>query len=120
MIQGFPDRDWVAAQQEAVDLMVNVARRRGMIPYSHLFACVSRITLQPHDPRVYPFLEEISVAEDAAGRGMLTVVVVHKTGDMEPGKGFYELAKRLGRDTSDLQKCWIAELHKVHAYWAAR
>ena len=119
MIQGFPDDDWIAAQQGAVDLMVKAARRRGMITYSDLFAHLSRISMQPHDPRVHPFLEEIAVAEDAEGRGMLTVVVVHKTGDMEPGKGFYELAKRLGRNATDLQKCWIAELHKVHAYWAA-
>lgn len=119
MIQGFPDEDWTAAQHEAKDLMVNAARRRGMITYSDLFSRLSRIAMQPHDPRVYPFLEEISLSEDAAGRGMLTVVVVHKTGDMEPGKGFYDLAKRLRRDTSDLQKCWIEELHKVHAYWSA-
>ncbi len=45
---------------------------------------------------------------------MLTVLVVHKHGDMEPGRGFYELAHSLGRDTSDLQKCWIEELHRVH------
>lgn len=118
MIQGFQDEDWIAAQGEAIDLMVKAARRRGMITYSDLFARISRITMQPHDQRVYQFLEEISIAEETEGRGMLTVVVVHKTGDMEPGRGFYDLAERLGRDTSDLQKCWVAELHKVHAYWA--
>jgi hypothetical protein len=49
---------------------------------------------------------------------MLTVVVVHKTGDMQPGPGFYELAKRLGRDTKDILRCWVDELHRVHAVWS--
>jgi len=36
------------------------------------------------------------------GRGMLSVIVVHKEGDMQPGPGFFELAGELGRDTSDI------------------
>ena len=34
-------------------------------------------------------LGDISSAEDDAGRGLLTVVVVHKSGDMKPGPGFF-------------------------------
>jgi len=45
------------------------------------------------------------------------VIVVRKNGDMQPGPGFFELARSLGRDTSDILKCWIAELDKVHAVW---
>lgn len=48
---------------------------------------------------------------------MLTAVVVHKSGDMEPGEGFFELAKSLGRKTINPLECWIKELHLVHAYW---
>jgi hypothetical protein len=62
---------------------------------------------------------EISCEEDADGRGMLSVVVVHKGGDMQPGPGFFELAEQLGRDTSNILKCSIEELHRVHAVWAA-
>jgi hypothetical protein len=74
--------------------------------------------LQPHDPRLFHLLGEISSEEDAAGRGMLTVIVVHKVGDMQPGPGFFELAKLLGRDTTDPLRCWVDELHRVHAVWA--
>jgi hypothetical protein len=49
---------------------------------------------------------------------MLSVIVVHKSGDMQPGHGFFELAESLGRDTSDILACWIAELKRVHAYWS--
>ncbi len=51
-------------------------------------------------------------------RGMLTVIVVHRDGDMEPGPGFFELARELGRDTSDILRCWIEELKKVHKVWS--
>jgi hypothetical protein len=64
-------------------------------------------------------LGEISADEDAAGRGMLSVIVVHKSGDMQPGPGFFELARDLGRDTSDILVCWITELKKAHAAWSA-
>jgi hypothetical protein len=48
----------------------------------------------------------------------LSVIVVHKAGDMQPGPGFFELADRLGRDTSDIIRCWVSELKKVHAIWS--
>jgi len=49
---------------------------------------------------------------------MLSVVVVHKVGDMQPGKGFFTVAKELGRNTSDILACWTAELKTVHRYWS--
>ena len=76
------------------------------------------ITLEPHSYALAAMLGEISADEDAAGRGMLTVIVVHRDGDMEPGPGFFELARELGRDTSDILRCWIEELKKVHKVWS--
>jgi predicted Rossmann-fold nucleotide-binding protein len=46
-------------------------------------------------------LDQISREENADDRGMLSVVVVYKDGDMQPGNGFYKLGKQLGKDTSD-------------------
>jgi hypothetical protein len=98
--------------------MIERAKVRGMIPYSDIVKTITSIRLEAHDPRLAHLLGEISSEEDAAGHGMLTVLVVHKTGDMQPGPGFFELAKALGRDVSDVLRCWVAELHRVHAYWA--
>ena len=64
-------------------------------------------------------LGEISGEENAAERGMLSVIVVHKSGDKQPGPGFFEFAEELGRDTSDILKCWVDELKKVYAYWGS-
>jgi hypothetical protein len=49
---------------------------------------------------------------------MLSVVVVHKVGDMQPGPGFFEFAKELGRDTRNILERWVNELHKVHSVWS--
>ena len=98
--------------------MIDRAKVRGMIPYSDLVKQSTSIKMDAYDTRLFHMLGEISSEEDAAGRGMLTVVVVHKHGDMQPGPGFFELAKRFGRETKDVMKCWVDELHKVHAVWS--
>jgi hypothetical protein len=115
---GFSETEWAAAKHEARDLMTSRAKLRGMIAYSDLAAKITAVHLQAHDQRLFHLLGEISSEEDAAGRGMLSVIVVHKDGDMQPGPGFFELAKQLGRDTTDILKCWVAELKRVHAYWS--
>jgi molybdopterin synthase catalytic subunit len=116
---GFTSKEWISAKCEARDILAARAKLRGMIPYSDLAAKITSIRLEAHDQRLFHLLGELSEEEDACGRGMLSVIVVHKSGDMQPGPGFFELAKRLGRDTSDILNCWIKELKKVHAYWSA-
>ena len=117
---GFTEEQWSAAKSEVTALLRARAKLRGMIPYSELVAQLKSVQLQAHDPRLFHLLGEISAEEDAAGRGMLSVIVVHKSGDMQPGPGFFELAKRLGRNTSDILQCWISELKKVHAHWSVK
>ena len=118
MKYGFPAAAWNAAKAEMVGILVARAKLRGMIPYGDLVRQVKAIRLEPTSAALAVMLGEISEDEDAAGRGMLTVIVVHKTGDMQPGPGFFDLAERLGRNTSDIVKCWIEELKKVHAHWS--
>jgi molybdopterin synthase catalytic subunit len=102
------------------EIMIERAKVRGMIAYSDLVKRIKSIRIEAHDPRLFHMLGEISSEEDAAGRGMLTVLVVHRAGDMQPGPGFFELAKQLGRNTSNILKCWVDELHKVHAVWSGK
>lgn len=115
---GFEGAQWDSAKQQARDILVAVARRRGRIAYSELVAQITALHLEAHDSRLFHLLGEISSEEDAAGRGMLTAIVVHKSGDMQPGPGFFELAKSLGRNTKDVLACWVTEFNKVHDYWA--
>ncbi len=114
---GFSNEEWNAAKKEIKKVLIARAKLRGMIPYSELVNHIHSIHLEAHDIRFFHLLGEISTEEDAKGRGMLSVIVVHKNGDMQPGPGFFELAEDLGRDTTDILSCWIKELNKVHAYW---
>jgi len=110
--------DWNNAKKEMREILIERAKVRGMIPYSELVAKIKTISLEPEAYALAAMLGEISSEEDAAGRGMLTVIVVHKYGDMQPGPGFFDLAEELGRDTSDILTCWVNELKRVHAYWS--
>jgi hypothetical protein len=101
---GYENADWEAAKEEMRSILIERARVggevKGTIPYSDLVNQVTTIHLEPDSYALAAMLGEISSEEDAAGRGMLTVIVVHKEGDMQPGPGFFDLAKRLGRDTT--------------------
>jgi len=98
----------------------NVPGLRGMISYSDLVSRIETIRMEPDSFALAHMLGEISEEEDATGRGMLSVIVVHKDGDMQPGPGFFQLAKKLGRDTSDKTTCWVEELRRVHGHWSGK
>ena len=117
---GFDFVAWEQAKAEARDVIVQRARQRARIPYSELVSHIGAITIAYNDPRLSYFLDEISSEEDEQGRGLLTVIVVHKQGDMQPGPGFFEMAQRRGRNTSDELRCWVEEFNRVHDYWANR
>lgn len=115
---GYPLDTWEAAKAEMREALVERAKVRGMIPYSDLVGKIKTIDLEPNSFALAAMLGEVSTEENAAGRGMLSVIVVHKVGDMQPGPGFFELAKELGRNTSDILKCWVEELKTVHRVWS--
>jgi hypothetical protein len=104
---GYSLDEWNVTKEEMRKILLERARLRGMIPYSDLVERIHTIRLEPESPALAAMLGEISTEEDAAGRGMLSVIVVHKQGDMQPGPGFFDLAEKLGRDTSDILKCWV-------------
>ncbi len=118
MPYGIAQPSWDAAKEEARQMMIAGAKLRGMIPYSELVRNITALRLEARDQRLFHHIGEISSDEDSAGRGIFSVVVVHKTGDMQLGPGFFELPKSLGWDKSDILKCWVAEPHRVHAVWS--
>lgn len=117
---GFPRSVWREAMDQAKAALVERARLRGMMTYSELAEAITAIDLSAHDVRLFSLLGQLSEEEYKAGRGMISALVVHKHGDMEPGLGFYDLAKELGLDTSDRLACWIGQVHQVHDYWCNR
>lgn len=114
---GFTDVQWEVAKAEGKKVLAGYAKRRQMVPYSEFVKEIHSIHLEHHDPQLFHLLGEISTEESAAGRGMLSALVVHKCGDYQPGPGFFELAKQLGHNTSDILKFWIEEVKRVFAAW---
>ena len=116
---GFPMDVREAAKEEARGAMRVVAARNGVIAYSELVQQINACRLEPQSPQLAHLLGEISTEEHRSGRGMLTVVVVHKSGDHMPGPGFFELACSLGYRVDDREAFWVQELQKVYATWSS-
>lgn len=120
VLEGFFDvnpEKWEAAKEEIHHILVEKAKQRAMIPYSELVGKVKSVAFNAYDRRLFAILGQVSFAEHEQGRPLLSVLVVHKTGDMQPGEGFFELAEALGRDTSEVLKAWIEEVQKVYQHW---
>jgi hypothetical protein len=114
----FAPEIWNAAKDEIRSILIDRAKRQDPIAYSDLVARVNSIHFNAYDQRLFAMLGEVSIVENDAGRPLLSVIVVHKTGDMRPGPGFFDLAKSLGRDTSNIEKIWTDELRNVFEHWA--
>ena len=116
---GFSENAWEAAKEEARQAMIAIAARGGMMTYSELVNEIDACKLEPQSWQLNHMLGEISMKEHRAGRGMLTVVVVHKHGDRMPGSGFFDLACSLGHQVNDRLAFWAQELAKVHKIWCS-
>lgn len=86
---GYSLNEWEQAKKEMKEILIERAKVRGLMPYSELAAQIKSIQIRPESYAFAAMLGEISTEEDKAGRGMLSVIVVHKSGDMQPGPGFF-------------------------------
>jgi hypothetical protein len=112
---GYTEAQWNMAKEEMREALIPRAREENTMSYTELTTKIHSIHFAPDDHALHYMLGEVSEEEDAAGRGMLSVIVVHKEGDKMPGPGFFLLAKKLGRNVSDRARCWSDELTKVYA-----
>jgi hypothetical protein len=112
---GYSETQWENGKREMVGILRHRASQGRTIAYGELSSKLTSIQIGPHDNAMGAMLGQISEEEDECGRGMLSVIVVHKEGDRKPGGGFYELAVELGRDVTDRDRMWIDELNRVFA-----
>src|SRR4051794_17715474 len=91
---GYSRETWDAAKKEARARLVEIAKKRELIGYKELTEHIRSVGFDYHGPIFRKFLGQLSTEDDAAGKGMLTAVVVHKS-DGLPGPGFFKLAKQL-------------------------
>tara|TARA_R110002153_G_scaffold150284_2_gene301831 strand:- start:745 stop:1095 length:351 start_codon:yes stop_codon:yes gene_type:complete len=113
MSNGIPGNKYQQAKAEATLVLRDMAKKGKPISYGDLSGRISAIDFDPHGPNFHHLLGDISIEEHKAGRGLLSVLVVHATGDQMPGAGFFELGETLGLDTSDRVKFWTDQFRKV-------
>ena len=111
---GYPELQWENGKREMLEILRQRASQKQLIAYSELSSKLTSIQIGPHESAMGAILGQISEEEDACGRGMLSVIVVHRDGDGKPGKGFYDCAVGLGRDVTDRDRMWIEELKRVY------
>ena len=99
--------------------LLRVAKRKGIVYYSDIAPLAELdMNLDDHRIRIAQILDGISTSEHEAGRPLLSAVVIGK-GTNRPGKGFFELARRVGlHGSSDDRKYWLQERQRVHDYWS--
>jgi molybdopterin synthase catalytic subunit len=115
---GFDPNDWERGKEEARAAMYAVAAKKRTISYSGLVSQIRSLRIDAHDPRLAHFLGQIAREDDDNGLGLTTVVVVHKSGDQQPGPGFFEMAQSQGRTVLNAGDFWIEELNRVHDHWS--
>ena len=105
--------------QDIHEELLRVAKTSGYVNYSDVAPLAGLNMELAHDRnQIARILDGISQSEHDAGRPLLSAVVVRKDENM-PGNGFFTLAKRLGLHTEgDNLDFWLAELRRVHDYWA--
>ncbi len=112
---GYSELQWENGKREMREILLKRASQELTISYGELSYKLISIQIGPHDGAMGAMLGEISTDEDEAGRGMLSVIVVHKDGDKKPGNGFYECAAKLGKEVADRDRIWIDELKRVYS-----
>lgn len=102
-------------------ILTKVAKNSRTVTYSELVAQITVTRIHASDPRLIHMLEEISAEEHAVGRGMLSVLVFDEAEDHHTRTSFFELAKGLGREISNLydskarERVFKEELTRVHS-----
>ena len=103
---------WEKGKHEAICAIVSTGRREDLISYSDLSKQIISIRVEPHDYAMDRLLDEISKEENAAGRGILTALVVLKE-ERVPAEGFWASAHAIGCVIDDKWAFWIAEVKRV-------
>ena len=113
------EKEWDSCKDKMFQVLQRVASQGQTISYSALSSELP-IPIDPHGNEMRGMLGQVSTEEDSCGRGMLSVIVVHKEGDKMPGKGFFDCAAGLSRDVSDRERLWISEINRVYKEWGNR
>ena len=92
--------------------MSAAAQRREVLTYGELTEFITVAQYNANDPRLEAILDKASRRTNAAGCGMLSVVVVNQQTRL-PGDGFFTLARELRRVFTDDREFFEYERDQV-------
>ena len=104
------------ALARAWEILVARAREGRTISYGEM---ATALVLSPQSGQFTETLNQLSRAEEAAGRGLLGVLVVRKR-QGTPGAAFFNLARELGRKFENEKIFYLEESERVTAHWQGR
>src|SRR4051794_12170147 len=101
------------------DRLRELAREGSTAYYGDIARLLGMDIGSPHvRAQIGKMLDAVNRAEHAAGRPLLSAVVIAKKPRM-PGPGFFTGARTLGQYTGqDDRAYWVEELRRVHDYWS--
>jgi hypothetical protein len=112
------DEEWEAVVTHTRHVLVSVAAERSTITYDalrHRLRADANVDVDARGDRdLAAVLRAVSVAADDAGEGLLSAVVVRRSG--LPGGGWFRLAQERGRVITDRGSTWRTEVELV---WSA-
>lgn len=110
---GMSDAAWEGAKDQLRQAIIEAARDRRMTSYSEIAPRVTTVHVEPHSALMNHLLSAILEDESGSGRPLLTAIVTHKNGDLEPGAGFYDAAKALGHSVHEPLAFWSSQVTAV-------
>jgi hypothetical protein len=118
----YGDLRWAQAKTETTRILVTRAKsNEPKITYTELARKLSLVIdgceVTRDDHRLWSILCDICKEEVAAGRGMLSVIVVRDDETMMPGPHFFALAKELRYKFKSREAFWVEEFVRVCEYW---
>jgi hypothetical protein len=121
---GYSTSEWESTRAWAARRLHRVAHDRATITYSDLcreMSAAGMLPLEPDSAALAALLGQVNVLEHDANRPLSSALVVHKTGDWQPGSGFWAFARDLGIDPGVGRQAkvdyWVAEIQRCYATW---
>lgn len=102
-----------AARSQLREAVLEAAQDRRMTTCTEVLVKVTPIPVEPHSPVLSHLLGEVLEEEHDATGLALTALVTHKTGDLEPGGGFYKMARKSGFTLSDQHEFWWRNVEAI-------
>lgn len=113
------DREsWQTAKRDLRELLVEAARRRSTVTYSHVAFAVFHGTVPARSRLIMDLLGEVD-DEEFARTGTVIASLVVRADSGIPGAGYFAfIADRFGADVSDPRAAWQREAERVWAAYA--